>query len=423
MTTPDPRDLFTVKGAVTYERRQQFTGRDSLVGAALDAVAIEGALVVVFGERGVGKTSFGWQVLGPLVGKRKLLSERNIETQFPVEDHPCVWLTCNDAMSDAADIIISLIETPKSPNSLRSIFPKAFEDRVVDRVIRKYKANIGVATAEINVEPTKKSSDVDLPKDRDLAAFNALNTVLARIFELYPNSPDIIFFIDEFDRIEDRAKLGVMIKALNRVRFVVIGIASSRDELIGHHKSLGRKMAMGTFPIPLFSNNDVELFFSRLPKSINFSPELVQLIASRSSGFPWVVQQLGFYSLLEARKEQKGRPQIKVSIEHYEQMIEEFIFSQLASEGFDLVKAAPAEKCILYYLGRSEKGRLDQTTLLNKMPRDLLRHFDSSIQNLIELDVLKEQGREVRIIDPVFKVLLSIAADEGRLAVEIGQTQ
>src|ERR1700753_5118 len=102
MFTTDPRDLFTIKGAITLEKRQQFAGREELISKCLDALAIDGSALVLFGERGVGKTSLGWQLLGPLSGNTQLIDERKIRTTFPVTGATCVWLTCNQFMQDIA---------------------------------------------------------------------------------------------------------------------------------------------------------------------------------------------------------------------------------------------------------------------------------------------------------------------------------
>jgi len=71
----DARQMFVHKQAIRHDNQQFFTGRQTLLSTALDALAVPGAAMIVHGDAGVGKTSLAWQLLEILQGIQHCLPD------------------------------------------------------------------------------------------------------------------------------------------------------------------------------------------------------------------------------------------------------------------------------------------------------------------------------------------------------------
>lgn len=425
MFTTDPRDLFTIKGAITVEKRQQFAGREELLSKCLDALAIDGSALVLFGERGVGKTSLGWQLLGPFSGSTQLIDERKIRTTFPVIGATCVWLTCNQFMQDIAGVIYALIEDSESQYSLKAAYPEIFNNEtLVQRVTQRYKLKSPIAEAELSIDPKKGKSPIGSSlkelASNELIAFFTLKELLNSAWEKYPRKRNLILFLDEFDQIQDRAQIGILLKSLNNVRFVLIGIASSREKLIGHHGSIGRKLSFSTYEVPLLGTRDIDWFFDNVEqasgKSIRFSSGFRELVSRKSSGFPWLIQQMGFYSVIYEITSTHPRPAIiNISERSYHGMIRDFLQTQIGDGSFSIMDLTETQRRVLDTLSGTTKGRATEALLIGKLPDSLRQFYDSAIEKLKGLEVIYEQSSEVRIKDPLTKILVDLAREENLL--------
>jgi hypothetical protein len=430
MTIVDPREFFTIKGAVTVDKHRQFAGREELLAKGLDSLAVDGSALVLFGERGVGKTSLGWQLLGPLSGQVQLLEERRIKTVFPVGRATCVWLTCNQFMRNAADVIYSLIEDTESQFNLKAVYPEVFKNEtLVQRVTQRYKLKSPIAEAELAIDPKKGTASgigasLKASAPNDLVAFLTLKELLAKAWEKYPEKRSLVLFLDEFDQIQDRAEIGVLLKSLNNVRFVLIGIASSREKLIGHHGSIGRKLSFSAYEVPLLGLKDIDWFFDSVEQSsgrfLRFSPIFREIVAKKSSGFPWLIQQLGFYSVISAISPESAggvQSQIMITEESYRAIIKDFLETQIGDVGFNLVNLTETQRRVLEALAGTAKGRSSEAMLIERLPSSLRQFYDQAIEKLKEADIIYEQSSEVRIKDPLTKILIDLAREEGLFRV------
>jgi hypothetical protein len=415
----DIDELFTTKGALTIEKRHQFAGRDDILVKCLDGLSQDGAALVVFGERGAGKTSLGWQLVGSLTGSGDIVRERGLKTRTRQDkNYNCIWCTCNELMSSIGDLVFALMANSEGQFTLRSTFPKVFADqKVVEKVTRKYEIGIAVAKGTFTFEPTGTSVPSVTPSNAELAAFSVLKELLFKAGQEYPQK-GLVVFLDEFDQLADRAKIGILLKAINNVRFVIVGIGASRKALIGHHPSVARKLT--SYELPLLSAEDVNWFFDsvqqRSGNALLFTREFRTLIVAKSSGFPWLVQQLGYACVQDAVVQ--GRPsgaRTIVDRPNYENIIREFIQAKLGNDEFDIARIDDIQKRILAGLADTSKGRLSENDLVNKIPQGLRGFYEKSIHGLSQAEVLYEHQREIRITDPLTKILVDLAREKGYL--------
>lgn len=251
--------------AAPIDRRDLFSGRGAQIAELFSVVAQPGQHAVVYGERGVGKTS-----LGLVAGQ--LLSSSNVLT---------TWATC-----DASDDFAS--------------------------VWRKALGEIGFTTARPAVGFGER-----IEETLETAAHllgpgpvtpNGVREALQQITRRQP----LAVFVDEFDRFEDRdgrVLFADTIKALSdRVvpaTIVLIGVADNVGELIREHRSVER--ALVQIQMPRMASSELEEIARRGIEAAGMT--IVNRAASRitalSQGLPHYTHLLTQLAALAALGERR----------------------------------------------------------------------------------------------------------------------
>jgi hypothetical protein len=106
--------------------------------------------------------------------------------------------------------------------------------------------------------------------------------------------------IDEFDRVVDsstRTRLADTIKQLSDrglpLVFMVVGVSESLEEILGQHPSIQRNLV--SVHLPLLSTENIMGLVEKGSRAagLSYSPELVEMIALVAGGMPYVAQLLG----------------------------------------------------------------------------------------------------------------------------------
>ena len=132
----------------------------------------------------------------------------------------------------------------------------------------------------------------------DLSIGAADPSLVRRTFQAYGEFAVII--IDEFDRLEDRETVQRMadtIKGLSdysvKTTLVIVGVASSVDNLIEDHASVDRSLTQILMP-RLDTNEIMELVQSRYDiVGISYDQESILLIANLTRGLPYYAHLIG----------------------------------------------------------------------------------------------------------------------------------
>ena len=110
----------------------------------------------------------------------------------------------------------------------------------------------------------------------------------------------LICVMDEFDRVEDeatRTKLADSIKQLSdrdaSLLFVVVGVSRDLDQILGQHPSIQRSLT--GIHLPLFTDRDIAQIIIRGGRETGyeFSPAAAVRITVLARGMPYVAQLLG----------------------------------------------------------------------------------------------------------------------------------
>jgi Cdc6-like AAA superfamily ATPase len=236
------------------DEAELFAGRQPQINKLIETVLERGKHAVLYGERGVGKTSLAkvFRVLFPsLVSDVRLIR---------------LQLNANDSFSDVWRKVFKEIEV-----SVRS---GGEEKRV---------------TAADLYEGEISADDVV----REIKASFSLNEI-----------PVIVF--DEFDRAGDavRKQMANVVKDLSddsvNVTVIIVGVSDDIGGLLAEHASLRR--CLEQVPMPRMSNDEMkEIINRRLPRiGMRIETDALWKIIVLSRGLPSYVHLLGLYAVQEA---------------------------------------------------------------------------------------------------------------------------
>jgi hypothetical protein len=194
--------------AAPVDRRGLFSGRVEQIGELFSVVGQPGQHAVVYGERGVGKTSLTAVVA-------ELLRGSNVATARVICD---------------------------SSDDFASIWRKALGE-------------IGLRTSTAGVGFASEVTEGSEPASTLLGSGRVTPYEVMRALEALARERPLAIFIDEFDRIvdpDDRALFAETIKTLSdrtvRATIVLVGVADDVNELIREHRSIERALVQIRMP-------------------------------------------------------------------------------------------------------------------------------------------------------------------------------
>ena len=242
-------DSLSASQPVTH--RERFAGRNDTLTSLIAAIEQQRAHVVLYGERGIGKTSL-----------IHVFAETAREAQYLVLYGSCgVEARFDDMFRSYAAQIPLLYHNSISPTADEDEHRRTFADLL-------------------------GSQPVD---PRELAE------VFAQIV-----GTRVVIVLDEYDRVADpafRRNIAELIKNLSdraaRLQLILTGVASNLDELIGFTPSIRRNIVgLAVGPMADADMRDI-LARAEAATGLKFAPEATALITRMAGGSPYLVRLLG----------------------------------------------------------------------------------------------------------------------------------
>ncbi len=402
--TIKPKDLFFPNRAIRSDNKKFFAGRKGLLHEAHRRVGEDGLSAVIYGDRGVGKTSFGWQLL------------ENLNH----EGYKCVWFQCQDYLLNVENVLAGIMQESLADYSLKSHFPKLYEGNVKDTIARKYGINFGISNSNFTFKRNDGNSSVGQKiKSIDPLFDKIFRDVIVACKSLYPDT-ELVIFLDEFDSIPDRSGIGQMIKAIDNIRFVIIGIADNVDEIVADHQSADRKLADCKFKIPGLAPDEVQWLFDNVEASVlgqvKFDNQFRDRVIYMSNGYPYLVQQFGYFAMQAAQDANPLQNPLMVTKEYLSQAINRLFRDKAESRLFaPLVKVlegkGQARKEILRIVANSVKLQTQEEIKSQTSP-NLRKHVETNCKALIDDGILKlTDVKKLRFANPEARILTQLHFD------------
>jgi Cdc6-like AAA superfamily ATPase len=225
--------------------RDLFAGRIEQLGRLVDVIPSRGQHALVYGDRGVGKTSLAKVVM-----------------QAGMRSHISAFHTCNSA-DTFQDIWLNVLEEIRWLTSAQG---PGFRPEV--------EKTVHTATELL-------SSRQPSPHD------------VRRVVQALAEDAPVVVFLDEFDRPQDpttRRLMADLIKMLSDsgidATLILVGVATSVSDLIAEHLSIGRALAQ--VQMPLMSSDELAAIVRNGMTKAELEVEdgFVDVVVSLSLGLP-----------------------------------------------------------------------------------------------------------------------------------------
>ncbi len=279
-----------------------FAGRHQQVREVADALQVVGSCPLIYGDRGLGKSSLAVQTQLIAMGDEHLLTQiGSPDRVLPIErSFLTVFVSCSDSIRSLNDLLQALINAIEDIISADGDTTQGMS-HLVDRSTRKK-----VTFKVFELETTKSYA---VKKER--GSFENLSVIerLQRLVRLLNESYDqpVLLIVDELDRMRDKDGLSSTIKRLSTedLKFLLVGIAQDWSDLLLDHASLERQIA--PVKVPRMRRPElaeiVDLATAALKSAgsdLRFSDEARKRLVDVAGGFPWFVHVLGQAALLDA---------------------------------------------------------------------------------------------------------------------------
>jgi Cdc6-like AAA superfamily ATPase len=247
--------------------REFFAGRWEQMTTVADAVFQTGLHIIIFGERGVGKTSLA-NIIDPLL---QVMEENLMKGSLP----PRLVVKVNVHQGD----------------SLSNVWNRVFEEIswAENRPV------IGIYTQPQSERVTLRSA-LHLSKEPSIDDVRRTTSALKRS----------VFIFDEFDRgaVGLRVAFTDLIKALSDYAvdctIVIVGVSDTVDHLIRDHASILR--AVVQVQLPRMNERELEEILEKGSKvlGVKFSSRASKLVVRMSQGLPHYTHLIGLHSTRSA---------------------------------------------------------------------------------------------------------------------------
>ncbi|MBF4577478.1 P-loop NTPase fold protein [Frondihabitans sp. VKM Ac-2883] len=310
MSRADLLNAFTPSESVDDPFR--FSGRASEVRDLADSLQTVGSVPLIYGQRGLGKSSLALQLSRIAQGDVELLSVIDAPELALPEDQRFItfYVTCEDSTRNLKGLLKLMINAVDALKHARTADGSKGEFRLVDK-----KTTRALSIKMFKTE-TAKTYEAKV-KDRDLSDLSLpekLVTLAETLTDVYQQP--VLFVIDELDRLGGIKGLSSFLKANSSaiLKFALVGIGTTQGELLKDHKSLIRQLA----PVQLPTMNvhelesivaQTEVFLAEKGLPYTFTDNAKRAIARLASGFPWFVHIIGQRALIAAQEQ--GKHEIK----------------------------------------------------------------------------------------------------------------
>ncbi len=276
-----------------------FAGRKSDIERTLVALSRKGNSVIVFGERGIGKSSFVAMIKMIAEGNTYLIYKHGLHKKYNRDffNYQIASITCDSGTQNVEQILQRLLTSPEG-------FKKIIKTRLFSTE-HQASDSIGLNFLKLlNVSSTSTDKRIEKAIEEKSVIETFTNVVLTIQNEILEKKEELLIVIDEFDLVENKSKLASL-KALSKgkVKFLISGIASDYSELIEGHKSINRLLYQGRIKITPMTENEVNNIFDLAEMNnhnlISFNKKVRKTVFEMSSGFPYFVQLCGQLALDE----------------------------------------------------------------------------------------------------------------------------
>lgn len=295
MSEVSPINVFTP--AQEVKDIERFAGRDDELMALSMALQSHGAQIVLYGQRGVGKSSLARQLVKLATNDKELIARLRQPPFEPLDFLP-IYLACDDSIKTIEMLMLRLLS---DDGALASWVPF----KVVEK---KSSGEIGAKFSVKVIELGGKKTDAITERAQELESdiVSVFSSACRAVVKTGVAKHGLLIIVDEFDRIKNREGLASLLKTLGPegVTFALVGVATTVQDLVTEHESVARQLADGSVHVKPMRDEELAEIFDRaealLEKKQTFDPAARAWIIKIARGHPFYVHLIGKHALLRA---------------------------------------------------------------------------------------------------------------------------
>ncbi|MEF3083273.1 AAA family ATPase [Luteimonas sp. SMYT11W] len=295
MSEVTPHNAFTP--AKEVQDLDRFAGRSAALDSLAAALQAEGAQIILYGQRGIGKSSLSRVLTQLSVNDAAALSRLETKPHKRFDFLP-LYVTCDDSITNVGKLCLRLLTDDQA---LAPWIPfKVTEKTIAGQTGGKLGIKVVELSAGASGSITERQTEVE--SDVTSTFVSACRQIVASGVA----KDGVLIVVDEFDRIADKSGFASILKALGpeKVTFALVGVASDVRELIADHESVARQFADGTILVPPMDDNELAEIISRamnaLDNKYSFDLSSITWITRVARGHPFYVHLIGKHALLRA---------------------------------------------------------------------------------------------------------------------------
>ncbi|WP_299215705.1 hypothetical protein [uncultured Aquimarina sp.] len=391
----------------------KFIGRYEEIESLILGLSTESSFLSIFGIRGIGKSSIARQIKLIAEGNKTLPKEIGLDYLLPKKgfDFMVHLVSCDDFIVDIKSLITRILLGDDQNDSIFSR-NKNGNKRAISYKERE-KASLG-GSAYVFKAGVEGEDETTYEKRVTDDLIQEFRQALATTQKDNQKKSGLLILIDEFDILKDKKGFASLVKTCSSkfVKFGVIGIGESVEDLVEDHASVGRQISsvlvkpMGEKELRLIINNAV----NSLKKEITFDDSVIEDIVKEAEGFPYFVHLLGKESLLLAFKRKLKRIDDGLYLEVKTNLIKGKFQLTQEFRYIDTCRTSAERELILKLFASS-----DENNVLIEEVYEMAREYGVETPSKY-LDKLTEKGkiepilvisrdkRHVRFSDPNLKV-------------------
>jgi Cdc6-like AAA superfamily ATPase len=266
-----------------------------------DALHTTGSCPLIFGDRGLGKTSLAIQGQLIAMGVNDLLNSiaAGQHAIREADTFMSFYVSCTDDIADTDRVIQLLVN---AAGQVASDEPKG--KRPSQLVNRQTSHKVSLKFYELQLIRTYEREFSQI-REEDISLAERLIKIVRALRESY--GQPVLFIIDELDRVKDIRGLASLLRNLSsdHLKFLLVGVAQSVTELNFDHASIERVLV--PIKVPRMSKGEIVDIVDRTVERLNtagvpvsFSARARKRLVQVAGGFPWFVHVIGQRALVGA---------------------------------------------------------------------------------------------------------------------------
>ncbi|MCB2213474.1 ATP-binding protein [bacterium] len=419
--TVDIRDLFTIRSSVDYTKAWQFANRLELLDDCLKTLAVPNSQLLIYGESGVGKSSLGRQLFGLLNHRSDLFTYRNYKPLYTIDPHTCIWFNCHELIETDSDLILSLLRD-ESKDSIKARLEELSDgNETLKQVKDSFSAKFGGFGYSHEVARTTET--IDIPEleasHQGLQLFHDFKNIIHHLTEA--SGFPLVIFLDEFHQVGTTDDFARIIKNLREVKFVFIGTSETFAELLQPHRQIARLVTNSYKEVPGILEEDVRQFFRTVEENsqneYRFDDEFLDFVVEYSDGYPWLMQQFGYFSLEHFLDQNRGIDhQVTLTRDDLFPVIPKIAEVVAMANQQRLLRLDTIQANVIRQLAETPVATLTNEDLRTKLPSGSVGYFDSAVDDLLEQNVLRSVAGRLLFVEPMERALVKALIATGQFA-------